>query len=261
MQKHHQRLEGKVAVVTGGAGGIGSATVRLFAEHGASVVVVDIQEKPARDLICRLTEKGMSAVFTYADITNPQQVRAVHDRVMAEFGHLDIIVHSAGISGRPLGDGPVTECPEETWDKVIRTNLTGAYLVSKYLVPPMLAARSGSVVHIASDDAISIPRPPHDTHAYIASKGGVIALTRAMAISYAPYGVRVNAVAPGWVASPMTDDLKADPAGYQALIDRHPLGRLGTPEDIAAAALFLAGDESSFVTGQVLPVEGGATVW
>src|SRR5690606_25641045 len=130
-------------------------------------------------------------------------------------------------------DGPVTDCPEGTWEHVLRTNLTGAYLVSKYLLPPMIEAQSGSVIHIASDDALATPPPPHDTHAYIAAKGGLIALTRAMAISYAPHKVRVNAIAPGWVETPMTGDLKADPAGYAALIARHPLGRMGTPQDIA----------------------------
>lgn len=259
------RLADRVAVVTGGAGGIGGAIVERFLLNGAKVVIVDIDMKAAERLQERLLGSGAdkqdNMLFVEADVTDADHMERLCAQVLETYGRVDILVHAAGISGRPLGDGPVTACPEPTWEKVIRTNLTSAYLVSKYLLPPMMEARTGSVIHIASDDALAIPPPPHDTHAYIAAKGGVIALTRAMAISYAPYNIRVNAIAPGWIETPMTQDLQADQEGYAALIARHPLGRMGTPGDIAGAALFLAGDDASFITGVVLPVEGGATVW
>lgn len=261
MEFSRDMLQNRVAVVTGGAGGIGSAVARTLAVHGAKVMAVDLCFDGVEALINELEAEGCALGYMRADITVPTDMEQLARYVMEEWGRIDVLVHAAGISGRPYGDGPVTECSEETWEHVLRTNLTGAYLVSRYLLPPMLEARSGSVIHIASDDAISIPPPPHDTHAYIAAKGGLIALTKAMAISYAPYGVRVNAVAPGWIETPMTADLKADPEDYQRLVARHPLGRMGTPQDIASACLFLASDAASFITGTVLPVEGGATVW
>lgn len=272
MGEFRPRLANRVAVVTGGAGGIGSAITESFLLHGAKVVIVDIDRSAADQLLERLTDSPIqktgatgkpthNVLFIEADVTDASQMQRLCDQVLTSYGKIDILVHAAGISGRPLGDGPVTDCPESTWETVLRTNLTAAYLVCKYLLPPMIEAKAGSVIHIASDDAISIPPPPHDTHAYIAAKGGLIALTRAMAVSYAPYNIRVNAIAPGWIETPMTQDLKADPAGYAALVARHPLGRMGAPQDVAGAALFLASDDSSFVTGAVLPVEGGATVW
>lgn len=258
--QHDKRLHNRIAVVTGGAGGIGQAVAALFAEHGARVIVTDVNDQAGHAVAEALHGAGYETHYVHADVTESSDVQALHDYVMERYKKLDIVIHTAGISGRPLGDGPVTQCEEDVWQRVIEINLTGAYIVSRYLVPPMVHQRSGRVVHIASDDAISIPRPPHDTHAYIAAKGGLMALTKAMAISYAPYNVRVNAIAPGWIETPMTSDLKHDAVGYRALIDRHPLGRLGQPKDIAQAALFLASDESSFITGHVLPVEGGATV-
>jgi len=254
-------LAGKTALITGGAGGIGSEMCRLFAQAGARVFFCDIALERGQQLEAELKAAGLPVEFIPADVTSPQQVQRMVERVTAADGPLHILVNNAGISGRPLGDGPVTECPEEAWHQVLAVNLTGPYLVSRYAVPAIIRAGGGAVIHISSDDALVGPRPPYDTHAYCASKGGLIALTKAMAISYAPHRVRVNAIAPGWVASPMTADLRQDPDKYAELVARHPLGRLGTPWDIAAAAVFLASDAASFITGVVLPVEGGATSW
>jgi len=254
-------LAGKTALITGGAGGIGSEMCRLFAQAGARVAFCDIDAERGRRLERELADAGTPVQFILADVTDPEQVRRMVELVTGEGGPLHILVNNAGISGRPLGDGPVTACPESAWERVLAVNLTGPYLVSRYAVPAIIRSGGGAVIHIASDDALVGPLPPHDTHAYCASKGGLLALTKAMAISYAPHRVRVNAIAPGWIVSPMTADLWQDPAVYAELVSRHPIGRLGTPYDIAAAALFLASDAASFITGVILPVEGGATSW
>lgn len=254
-------LAGKTALITGGAGGIGSEMCRLFARAGARVFFCDIDETGGRRLEEELRRAGTSVDFVPADVTDPEQVRSMVAAITLADRPLHIVVNNAGISGRPLGDGPVDQCPEPVWEQVLAVNLTGPYVVSRYTVPAIIRAGGGAVIHISSDDALVGPLPPHDTHAYCASKGGLIALTKAMAISYARHRVRVNAIAPGWIASPMTADLQANPAAYAELVARHPLGRLGTPQDIAAAALFLASDAASFITGVVLPVEGGATSW
>lgn len=253
------RLAGKTALITGGAGGIGGAMAVRFAEAGARVVTCDLLAAQGEDIVSRIRDQGGQAMFIEADVTNAAAVRALVEATLEWAGRLDILVNNAGISGRHIGDGPVTECTEQAWQKILDVNLTGPFLMSRYALPPMIESGGGAVVHIASDDALVGPPPPHDTHAYCASKGGLIALTKAMAVSYAPHGIRVNAIAPGWVASPMTADLTADRSAQDDLVARHPLGRLGTPDDIAMAALFLASDEASFITGTVLPVEGGAT--
>lgn len=223
-------------------------------------MIVDVDVQGGIRVADEMCAAGYDVRFVEGDITRGSDMEAIAAELKRSWGSIDILTHVAGISGRPLGDGPVTECSEATWKRVIDVNLTGAYLVCHHLVPLMFE-NGGSVIHIASDDALAIPPPPHDTHAYIAAKGGLIALTKAMAISYAPRRIRANAIAPGWIETPMTADLTSVSSTQQALIDRHPLGRLGRPDDIAWAAVFLASDESAFITGAVLPVEGGATVW
>ncbi|MGI6082767.1 MAG: SDR family NAD(P)-dependent oxidoreductase [Limnochordia bacterium] len=250
------RLAGLKALVTGGAGGIGSAIVRHFVAAGAEVAAIDIDQEGLDKL-----QAEFKPVFCLrADLTQPPQVEGAFRSITHQWDTVDILVNSAGISGRPLGDGPVDVCPTETWHRVLASNLTVVFLTCKYFLP-VVTEQGGSILHIASDDALIGPRPPHDTHAYVASKGGVIALTRAMAISYAPKGIRVNAIAPGWVMTPMTADLMKSSPLWEDIIARHPLGRVATPDDIAAAAVFLASPEASFITGAILPVEGGATVW
>jgi NAD(P)-dependent dehydrogenase (short-subunit alcohol dehydrogenase family) len=254
-----QRLKDRVAVVVGGAGGIGSAIAERLATEGAKLVVLDIDGKRMQHY-ASTGAYGNEPLCLEVDITQAEQLAQAAQQVRDLWQNIDVLVNSAGISGRPLGDGPVDACPEDTWLRVISTNLTGVYLTCKYFIP-LFNPVGGSVIHLASDDALIGPKPPHDTHAYCASKGGIIALTKAMAISYAPRRIRVNAIAPGWVMTPMTKDLTNDPEVWQEIVGRHPIGRAGTPEDIAAAAAFLAAAESSFITGVVLPVEGGATVW
>ncbi len=253
-------------MVTGAARGIGRAVALRFAQEGAqAVVVVDVREEEGRQTQQMVGEigrrTGCRSLWVGADVSVPEQVEAMAQEVAARFGRCDVLVNNAGISGRPIGDGPVHRCSLEAWMRVLAVNLTGVFLCSKYLIPLMIQGGGGSVVNVASDEALVGASPPTDTHAYSASKGGVVALTRAMAVSYAPHRIRVNAVAPGWVATPMTADLLADPKEAARLADACPLQRVASPEEIASAVLFLASGEASFITGVVLPVEGGSTAW
>ena len=255
-----------MAVVTGAARGIGRAVALRFAEEGAhGVVVVDVRHEEGRETVRMVDEigrrTGCRALWVPADVSLAEQVEGLAQQVGAEFGRCDILVNNAGISGRPIGDGPVHRCSLDAWMRVLAVNLTGVFLCSKHLIPLMMRSGGGAVVNVASDEALVGAPPPTDTHAYSASKGGVVALTRAMAVSYAPHRIRVNAVAPGWVATPMTADLLADPKEAARVAAACPLHRVATPEEIASAVLFLASEEASFITGVVLPVEGGSTAW
>ena len=185
----NKRLNGKRAVVTGGAGGIGSAISLRFAEAGARVLIVDVDVPNGERVARELSDAGYEVRFAAADVTCGSDMATIAAELKQSWGSIDVLAHVAGISGRPLGDGPVTECSETTWKRVIDVNLTGAYLVCHHLVPLMYES-GGSVIHIASDDHAGHSALPHDTHAYIAAKGGLIALTKAMAISYASRNIQ-----------------------------------------------------------------------
>ncbi|WP_272999814.1 SDR family NAD(P)-dependent oxidoreductase [Hydrogenibacillus schlegelii] len=259
-----RRFVGKVAVVTGAARGIGrEVAVRLAAEGARAVFLLDVREAEGREAERAVGEAGRAfgtvARWLRVDVADPGEVEQAATAVRAAFPSIDVLINNAGTSGRPLGDGPVHRVAVETWAKVLAVNLTGVFLVSRAFIPLMLE-RGGSIVNVASDDALVGQAAPNDTHAYTASKGGVLALTRAMAVSYAP-GIRVNAVAPGWVRSPMTEDLFARPDIGERLAAASPLGRAAEPGEIAEAILFLASDAASFITGTTLVADGGATIW
>jgi meso-butanediol dehydrogenase/(S,S)-butanediol dehydrogenase/diacetyl reductase len=228
------QLSGKVAVVTGSAGGIGAAVATAFAEAGAEVVELDREQ---------------------ADVTRSDDVAAF----FARLGRLDVLFNGAGISGRSLGDGPVDECPLEAWDAVLATNLTSVFLCSKYAIPLLRTAGGGAIVNLSSVMGMMAGDEDFTTHAYQVSKGGIITLTRAMAYHYGRDGIRVNAIAPGLIATPMSLRAQSDPGIVARLPDLHPLtGDFGRPEDVAGAALYLAA--APFVTGTVLTVDGGWSV-
>jgi meso-butanediol dehydrogenase/(S,S)-butanediol dehydrogenase/diacetyl reductase len=225
------QLSGKVAVVTGSAGGIGGAVAAAFAGAGAEVVELDREQ---------------------ADLTRPDEIEAF----FAGLRRVDVLFNGAGISGRSLGDGPVDECTLEAWNTVLATNLTSVFLCSKHAIPLLRAAGGGAIVNLSSVMGMTPGDEDFTTHAYQVSKGGIITLTRAMAYHYGRDAIRVNAIAPGIIATPMSLRAQSDPGIIARLPELHPLtGDFGRPEDVAGAALYLA--SARFVTGAVLTVDGG----
>jgi NAD(P)-dependent dehydrogenase (short-subunit alcohol dehydrogenase family) len=248
-----KRLAGKVALITGAAGGIGRASVLRFVGEGARVIAVDREESADPDLPSEATVLRLRA-----DVTRAAEVAAAVAAGIERFGRLDVLFNVVGISGRRFGDGPVDQCTEEGWDLVLTTNLKSVYLCCHHALPHM--GRGASIINLASVLGLVGEGAHFATHAYAASKGGVIALTRAMAAHYAPRGIRVNALCPGLIETPMSARAQTDPEILTLMARLQPLtGALGQPLDVAHAALFLASDESAFITGAILPVDGGWT--
>ncbi|NLO28452.1 MAG: SDR family oxidoreductase [Actinobacteria bacterium] len=254
-------LEGRVAVVTGGAKGMGRAICRLFAEEGAKVTVADVDVPGARETLRLVEEAGGQGLAVECDVTKAAQVKAMTAATVKAFGRLDILVNNAGAvvgaHGRPTN---LEVLSEDAWDRVVDLNLKGVFLCSKEAVPHMKAGGYGKIVNMTSLGAISPPSPhPH----YHAAKGGVVSLTYDMAAELGPHNIYVNAIMPGPVRTPFFDTIvesktTEETAAFFAMIGgQAPLGRMGEPEDIAKAALFFASDMSSYVTGTVLPVSGG----
>lgn len=247
------RLDGKVAIVTGAASGIGRATAILFAAQGASVVVADRDEDGAQHVADVIRRCGGLAVPVGVDVASPDEVEGMVQTAESTFGRLDVIVNNAGIEGK---QGPTADCTLENWDTVIGINLRGVFLGMKYAIPALLRAGGGAVINMASVAGMvgfaGIP-------AYCASKGGVIQLTKAAALEYGKQGIRVNAICPGVIHTPMIDRFTggAGEAGLQAMEAMEPIGRLGKPEEVAQMSLFLASDESAFCTGAPFLVDGG----
>jgi meso-butanediol dehydrogenase / (S,S)-butanediol dehydrogenase / diacetyl reductase len=236
-------LEGKVALVTGAAGGIGRAVVSAFAAAGAEVHGVDLAGSD-HDADLSRTDEAARAVAT----------------AVGRFGRLDAVFNGAGISGRRYGDGPAHACSEDAWERVLAANLTSTFLVCKHAIPHLLAGGGGSIVNVSSVLGLVGGGEDWDAHAYAASKGGVVALTRAIASYYAPQGLRCNVVCPSVIDTPQAQRSLSDPRLRDRLRELQPLtGEPGRAEDVAAAALWLSGPGARFVTGVVLPVDGGWT--
>lgn len=250
------RLAGKVAVITGAGSGIGRATATLFAREGARVVVADMSEGGGRETVALIQAAGGEALFVKVDVTRAADVEAMVAAAVEQFGRLDILYNNAGIQIK----GTATAMTEEAFDKVMAVNVKGVWLGCKYAIPQMERQGGGVIVNTASGAALIGTR---ENVAYCASKGAVLQLTRQIALDYAAAGIRVNAVAPGVVDTPLMapvfEQMGNVAQAKEATGSRHPLGRLAQPEEIAKAVLFLASDESSFSTGSCLVVDGGYT--
>jgi NAD(P)-dependent dehydrogenase (short-subunit alcohol dehydrogenase family) len=249
------RLEGKVALISGAARGQGEAEARLFAREGASVVLGDVLVEQGEQVAMEIGEAGGSAVFARLDVSDEDDWTAAVELAERTFGRLDVLVNNAAI----IGLQGIMDTTLERWNRVIAVNQTGTFLGMRAAIPAMRRAGGGSIVNISS---VLATMGSGNSASYTASKGAVSALTRTVSVELATEGIRVNAVHPGGVETPMAveclgDDLEA----RRALIAAHPMGRIGEPEEIATGVLFLASDEASFVTGASLVIDGGNTVW
>lgn len=247
------KLAGRVAIVTGAASGIGEATAVLFADEGASVVVADNDEVRGKQVAGAIHDRGAQAIFVRTDVSKPDDVRAMVRVATETYGHLDVMFNNAGVEGEM--NTPTADCTLENWHRVIEINLTGVFLGMKYAIPEMLKSGGGSIINTASvAGLVGFAGSP----AYCASKGGIVQLTKCAAIEYATQGIRVNVICPGVVWTPMVERATGGSAeteeAFKAL---EPVGRFGTPEEIARMALFLACDDSAFCTGAPFIVDGG----
>jgi len=253
-------LDGKVVVITGGGSGIGRATAQLFAMEGAQVVILDIDADSASQTLASLSglHPGSSHVL---DVTDAPQVASAIESVVSDYGCLDILVNVAGGSGRKWGDGPTDSCTIDGWHKTLALNLDSLFYCCKYALQTMQKQKQGVIVNISSVLGLVGGDGDFGTHAYAASKGGIISLSRSIASYYAPRGIRANVICPGLIATPMSQRAQESQQIRARLPQLQPLtGDFGTPQNVAQAALYLASDVSSFVTGAVLTVDGGWTV-
>jgi NAD(P)-dependent dehydrogenase (short-subunit alcohol dehydrogenase family) len=254
------RLTDKVAIVTGGGSGIGLATAGLFAAAGARVIVFDINASPS-DLSLPLSNEPPLLSALRVNVTSASEVESAINKVLQACNRIDILVNVAGGSGRKWGDGPTDSCTLEGWDKTLNLNLNSVFYCCKYALQVMLTQGRGVIVNISSVLGMVGGDDDFATHAYASSKGAVISLTRSIASYYAPRGIRANVICPGLIATPMSQRAQASEHIRSRLPQLQPLtGDFGSPTDVAQAALYLASDESSFVTGSVFTVDGGWTV-
>ncbi len=249
------KLADKVAIITGGNSGIGKATAILFAREGARVCITGRNEQRCREVVAEINEGGSQAIYVIADVRSSDECQKTVETTMKAFGQLDILFNNAGV----YFPNNAVDCSEEEWNLTIDINLKGTFLMSKFVLPHMVAQKSGVIINNGSGWGIVGGK---EAVSYCASKGGVVLMTKAMAIDHATQGIRVNCLCPGDVKTPMLDEdarmrgMTWEEYHAQAVTQR-PMGRIGTPEEIANAALFLASDDSSFMTGATLVIDGG----
>lgn len=242
------KLKGKVAFVTGFGSGLGRAIAALFAQEGAAVAGTSTTETKGRDTVALIERAGGKTLFRPGDVSNSAQMKALIDETVKQFGGLDIVVNSAGVRT----NGSITEITEEQWDRTIAVNLKGVFVVSRLAIPEMIKRGGGVILNIGARSGMA---GQAGRAAYCASKGGMITLTEAMAMDYARQKIRVNCICPGPTRTPMVDT--STPEKLARYKTRVPVGRIGEPEDIAHAALYLASDAATMITAAILPVDGG----
>lgn len=249
------RLSGKVALITGGNAGIGESIAKLFAEEGAAVVVTGRRQAELGRVVREILAKGGKALAVAGTVTDEAHARAAVQQTIATFGKVDVLVNNAGVGdfGKRLH-----EMDDAAWAHVLDVNLTGVFRITRAVIPQMLKQTGGAIVNISSiASLVGIPM----LSAYAASKGALDALTRSIAIDYAPDGIRCNVVNPGLIDTPMAAPLMADPEQLGSLLAHYPIRRPGKPEEVASMVLYLASDESAWVTGGTFRIDGGMTVW
>ncbi|MGQ0669250.1 MAG: glucose 1-dehydrogenase [Actinomycetota bacterium] len=249
------RLDGKVALITGGASGIGKVASLLFAREGAKVVLSDVADDAGAAAVGDIEAGGGQAAYVHADVSKASDVEGMVGFAMQRYGSLDVLYNNAGIFHAE--DDSVTNTAEDVWDLTIDINLKGVFLGCHFGIPAMLASGGGSIINVASFVALIGAAAPQI--AYTASKGGVLSMTREIAVEFARKGIRANALCPGPIETPLLQELLADPVRRERRLVHIPIGRFGRAEEIANAALFLASEESSLMTGAALVVDGGIT--
>jgi NAD(P)-dependent dehydrogenase (short-subunit alcohol dehydrogenase family) len=244
-------FNGKVAIVTGGASGIGRACALFYAREGAKVTVSDIDQPGGEESVCLIRDQGGDGFFAKADVSNPTEIKAMVRRTVETYGRLDFACNNAGIGGET---NPTADYSIEGWQRVIAINLSGVFNCMKYEIPEMLKAGGGSIINMAS---ILGQVGFAGASAYVAAKHGVIGLTKNTAIEYAAQGIRVNSIGPAFIRTPMIASLEENEAALNMLVSLHPIGRLGLPEEVAELVIWLSSQRASFVTGAYYPVDGG----